>query len=73
VKDSFITGGIMMGLFALLLTLVGSLMYVTESWRCSGRAEIMGVESHYSFQTGCMYKIDGRWIPSRNYREGDEE
>jgi len=53
----------MLGVFAL----GAAFIYPFEKWTCDAKAEQMQLESHYSFWTECMIKVDGSWIPLSSY------
>jgi hypothetical protein len=43
------------------------LKFTLEESRCEATAKMMGVDSHYSFSSRCLYKINGEWVPAVNY------
>jgi len=49
--------------FSLLLTGVNFL----KKYGCYKKTLIMEVKSQYSFWTGCMVEIDGKWQPFNEY------
>lgn len=60
-----IIGGLIV-LMAFGVAVAGPLLgiaYALDSYTCSSKAKVMGVEYSYSLFTDCMIKTDGRWEP----------
>ncbi len=53
---------------ASLVTLEAAL----NEYSCTKTWDMSNTPSHYTIMTGCMIKIDDKWIPARNYREFEE-
>ncbi len=54
--------------FASLFTLEAAL----NEYSCTKTWNMSNTPSHYTMMTGCMIKIDDKWIPAKNYREFEE-
>lgn len=54
------------GAAAIILLL---LMFGWEMAACHGKWEKSGFESSYGPIQGCIVNVNGRWLPSENYRE----
>jgi hypothetical protein len=58
-------------MFFCLTTLVVLDIAVSEI-SCAKTWNMSNTPSQYSVMTGCMIKIDDKWIPARNYREFED-
>ena len=56
-------------LTAATVVFVLGLMYTIDGNRCKQRAEMMGLECHYSILTDCMVKTASGWLPMEQLRE----
>ena len=54
--------------FAALFTLEAA----ANEYSCTKTWNMSNTPSQYSIMTGCMIKIDDKWIPAKNYREFEE-
>lgn len=46
---------------------VGFVVNIGMKIQCNDQAEIMDINYSYGFFPGCMFEIDGKWIPYDNY------
>ncbi len=52
--------------FSLFVTIAVPL---TLKWgQCTAKAKAQGLECQFGFFTGCMVKIDGRWVDYKKWR-----
>ena len=51
-----------------LLSASTAFTYTIESMQCSAVATEMGVPYKYGLFTGCLVKVEGKYIPLTNYR-----
>jgi hypothetical protein len=65
-SDEELVGGVFVGI--ILLVIVFFLATGWQEYSCGNKGEIMGFESSYSFTTGCMINVEGKWVPLANYR-----
>lgn len=49
-----------------------SLEMAVESYSCEKTWSMSNTPSNYDIFTGCMIKVDDKWIPAKNYREFEE-
>ncbi len=66
-EDWKIIGGGLV-IFVVVMFLVGLGIVATKVQECKAIGNFMGVEYHHSVWTDCMIKVDGDWIPLKNYR-----
>jgi hypothetical protein len=46
--------------------------FAMDERSCTVTWNMSNTPSQYSVMTGCMIKIDDKWIPARNYREFED-
>lgn len=58
---------------ALILFLGGIVVAVNagEDASCSAVGRQTGRQTYYSFNTGCLIKVDGQWVPEDNWVHND--
>lgn len=42
--------------------------YVLDEHSCKSKADKMGLEYDFAPGSGCMIKVDGKWLPMSQYR-----
>jgi len=51
----------------LFFTIAFELVYFIDKKSCYSKTELMEIESHYDFWTGCMVKNNGKYEPFNVY------
>lgn len=54
--------------FASLVTIEAGL----NEYSCTKTWSMSNTPTHYTIMTGCMIKVDNKWISEKNYREFEE-
>lgn len=68
-SQSYNSDGIMIVAGVLFLCSI----FVAKQYTCTSKWAMSGTPSNYSVATGCMIKVDNKWIPEKNYRYEDQE
>lgn len=71
--NSYHNEGIYMicAMFFGMATLV-TLEIAIDEYSCAKTWNMSNTPSQYTVVTGCMIKIDDKWVPAKNYREFEE-
>lgn len=67
IKAFISTASLLILILTLIIAPIVTTLYFIEKNSCESKAEMMGIESDYAFPKGCMWKINGQWIPKMNY------
>ena len=63
-KESIIAGAIVIAVFVVMISALVFTVNSIKSYKCSSTAKVLGVESEYSWSTGCiLIKQDGTKTP----------
>lgn len=44
-----------------------------SDYQCSSRWRMAGKDASYSFSTGCMVRVDGKWVPETTLRNFQQD
>lgn len=46
--------------------------YLADSYQCHSKAHFQGLEADYGIATGCMVKVDDKWMDYKRLRYIDD-
>lgn len=72
-SQSYNNDGIMIVAGVLFLCSMFVAEYAVDQYTCNSKWAMSGTPTNYSVTTGCMIKVDNKWIPEKNYRYEDKE